>query len=87
MEGWLVGSETNPNPVKAPAYTASPDAAMTLVPEGWVVGKMSWWPPAKSATAHMDNMHGLTACSGAVSLPLALTAAALRALATKEPSS
>ena len=65
-------------------YTHSLDAAMTLVPEGWVVGEMSWWPHSKSATCHMDNMHKLKACSGAVSLPLALTAASLRAHASQK---
>ena len=33
-DGWCFGSTTNPNPHKAPAYTASLDAAMMLVPEG-----------------------------------------------------
>jgi hypothetical protein len=35
--GWCAGSETNPRPVEAPAYTASLDAALTLVPDGWSV--------------------------------------------------
>jgi hypothetical protein len=60
-------------------YTASLDAAMTLVPEGWVIGIMSWWPCSDSATVHMDNKAKLKACSGATSLPVALTAACLRA--------
>ena len=34
--GWCINSETNPNPYKSPAYTASIDAALTLVPEGWL---------------------------------------------------
>lgn len=58
------------------------DAAMMLVPEGWVVGEMSWWPHARSSTVHMDDMHDRKACSGAQSLPLALCAASLRARAS-----
>jgi hypothetical protein len=27
-----------------PAYTTSIDAALTLVPEGWPITEMSWWP-------------------------------------------
>lgn len=63
------------------SFTASLDAALTLVPEGWVVGQMSWWREDRSATCHMDNKYGLKACSGADTLPIALTAAALRAVA------
>jgi hypothetical protein len=38
--GWCAGSETNPHPVEAPAYTASIDAALTLLPEGWQVAAL-----------------------------------------------
>lgn len=75
------GPRDNCKPVGKP-YTSSIDAAMGLVPEGWVIGQMSWWPHAKSATVHMDDMHSMKACSGATSLPAALTAAALRATAS-----
>lgn len=64
---------------RLPRYTASLDAAMTLVPKEWVVGEMSWWRDDRLAIAHMDNKNGLSGCSGAETLPLALTAAALRA--------
>jgi len=41
MAGWLVGSQDNPNPVQAKAYTASLDAAMSLLPgdEPWDIGR------------------------------------------------
>lgn len=65
-------------------YTGSLDAAMLLAPKDWVIGEMSWWRKERSATCHMDNKLGLKACSGAVSLPIALTAASLRARAVLE---
>ena len=35
VDGWCINSETNPNPYKSPTFTASIDAALTLVPEGY----------------------------------------------------
>lgn len=34
LESWL----------SVPAYTASLDAAVTLVPEGWAIASLEWWP-------------------------------------------
>ena len=36
-KGWCIGGN-HVTPVKAPAYTASLDAALSLVPEGWLWG-------------------------------------------------
>lgn len=33
--GWCINSDTNPNPYKSPAYTASIDAALTLKPKAY----------------------------------------------------
>lgn len=78
-DGWLVGSADNPNPVQAPSFTASLDAAMKLVPD-----KAWWWVEAQPL------VHGkfLAGCgdervSGGATPALALTAAALRAMIAK----
>lgn len=65
------------------SWDAFTDAAIMFVPRGWVIGEMSWWPCSDSSTVHMDDRYNLKACSGATRLPLALTAAALRAHAAK----
>lgn len=62
--------------LNAEAYT---EAALMLLPDGWVIGEMSWWPHADSATVHMDNMAELTACSGSTVLAYAIAAACVRA--------
>ena len=67
------------NDLRIKNYTGSLDAAIMLVPEGWVIGVMSWWPCSQSSTVHMDNKRELKAMSGASSLPQALVAACLRA--------
>lgn len=88
MEGWLVGSETNPNPVKAPAYTASIDAAMQLVPE-----EGSGWPqviyrgpnPNNPPSFHRVELWLKTGAERGrhpTSFALALCAAALKARAS-----
>lgn len=64
--------------VFAEAYES---AAFMLLPEGWVIAQMAWWPCSESATVHMDNQAGLKACSGAKALPIALAAASIRAAA------
>ena len=63
-------------------YTASIDAAMQLVPEGWTGlipvsgGEEAWlWPNSKPSRGHRCN---------AATPALALCAAALRAIAEKE---
>jgi hypothetical protein len=94
MAGWLVGSQTNPNPVEAKRYTASLDAAMSLVPPNcypWVeFGKNKGVAESRRWYAHIaapddwdrqrveDEWH----CDVYAATPaLALTAAALRARA------
>jgi hypothetical protein len=42
LPGWYRTSDDKSH--QAPAYTASLDAAMTLVPEGWAVDRLSMWP-------------------------------------------
>ncbi len=71
-------------------------AAMPLVPEGWVIASMDWWPVTKRAGVTLrqvdDNGWGVgygpesgDARSQSCAPALALAAAALRALAaTKE---
>lgn len=80
-EGWL-DKRVEPRP-----YTASLDAAMTLVPEGWVLRlsqirfgmwQVELWQGDKSFKTDPDVR------SIAATPALALTAASLRALAQKE---
>jgi hypothetical protein len=82
--------------VRIPAYTASLDAAITLVPEGWRIGDLSqhdhptlrakgdwtaWlYPDGKLEPVTGDKPR----CRFAATPALALTAAALRALAAQE---
>ncbi|WP_305096435.1 hypothetical protein [Croceibacterium aestuarii] len=86
--GWCVGSKQYVNPIKAPAYTASLNAAMQLVPEGWSVNivrtadsrfgnaNLYWFRGGSHIPARRMN--------GAAATPaLALTAAALRAHASE----
>jgi hypothetical protein len=81
-----------------PDFTSSLDAAMTLVPEGWHVMEMGEGPDITPRPQNFEyggtayvNLHytnrGLlhnVAYGTAVNLPLALTAASLRAIAAKE---
>lgn len=64
----------------APAYTTSLDAALTLVPEGWVwsVHKYSGAPPACEGDVARD-MHSLTTNAAGHTPALALCIAALKA--------
>lgn len=75
-------------PVRCPTFTASLDAAMTLVPEGcdWSVdnfdganGKPSAWVHVRKSSAAIEQVTGATPA-------LALTAAALRARAAAQVS-
>ena len=70
----------------APAYTASLDAAMSLVPEGWRWHSYYW--PRKDGPRLMslvtNRPHAGIAHGKAATPALALTAAALRAIATLE---
>ena len=59
-----------------PAYTASIDAAMTMVPEGWTV--TMGWTPEMVSWAHLESTHEIW--PGNASTPaLALCIASLRA--------
>lgn len=82
-----------------PAYTASLDAAMTLVPEGWVLDRGTLFWPGQVAKAYLvetkpdaDGTRWFGAGCAQVnaandtSLALALTAAALRARVASTPS-
>lgn len=68
-------------PVPLPAFTASLDAAMTLVPEGWrkMVDDLDRTPEAIVSTPEQRRSWD----AAAATLPLALCAAALRALAAQ----
>ena len=75
-------------------YTGSLDAAMTLVPEGWVVERLSIWPQESSATlcGTREGKDGLRwhnfgdgrAQGTAKTAPLAIALAALRARASEQ---
>lgn len=45
--------ETGPGSI--PAYTASLDAAMSLVPEGWAVEGMTWWPASPEGASNVST--------------------------------
>ena len=49
--GWLVGGN-HENPVTAPHYTTSLDAALTLVPEGW-----EWLASNRARTPHTGRAY------------------------------
>jgi hypothetical protein len=77
--------------IGAPAYTASIDAAIALVPEGhtWSVGDWSAADKGVAATCWPPNdlcPVGFEGISRAATPALALCAAALRARAQQEPS-
>ena len=79
LHGWMKGMKE-----PCPGYTASLDAAMTLVPAGCTEGGMTWEPEGCRVELQMPTQ----VCSGTGATPaLALTAAALRALAAMEPGS
>lgn len=50
--GKAVGVVSHGDGWGAPAFTGSLDAAMQLVPEGWVVASLSIWP---ASPEHADN--------------------------------
>ena len=67
----------------SPRYTASLDAAMTLVPEG-NDALVRLFPNGKGGAHVYPGMRATLPMISAVTPPLALTAAALRALAAQE---
>jgi len=74
------------NTWKAPAYTASLDDALTLVPEGWHVGL--WVDPDGTARVRMGNgervIYAGSPQANCATPALALCAASLRARAGNE---
>lgn len=66
--------------INPPLFTASLDAAMTLVPEGWSVALHSHYDEQSRASVYLENNHATFRY--AATPALALTAAALRARAT-----
>lgn len=67
------------------------DAAMTLVPEGWCIWQMGQVPDngpldKAFATLWQDGADNPAPHASAATMALALTAAALRAIANQEPS-
>jgi hypothetical protein len=78
-DGWCINSDTNPNPYRSPIYTASLDAAMSLVPEG-----AQWGCDSMGGAAVFLKDCKLFLSRNAATPALALTAAALRALAETE---
>jgi hypothetical protein len=87
--GWIVGGDS-PNPIKAPAYTSSVDAALSLVPEGWSFYRLDQysngpdpiWGWGAQLRCHANPEVGLAIGETRASMPLALCIASLRARAT-----
>jgi len=77
----FLASQERKGRIIAPAYTASLDAALSLVPEGW--GREFWHEPGDKAIAHTwppTRRAPRDTCSGFAATPaLALCAAALKA--------
>lgn len=63
-------------PTRLPAYTASLDAAMTLVPQGWRIGTLA---QGRNGSCYATLVNDEWAAGDAATLALALTAACLRA--------
>lgn len=69
----------------APSFTASLDAAMTLVPEGWMDGlHLVWSRGLKSERVCMAKLRFMRTEGDGATPALALTAASLRARAHQE---
>ena len=69
--------------IDCPAYTASLDAAMSLMPEEWLLVTLSEIAGEGMCYAHLGNpFHSLDSEATGNTLVLALTAACIRALAT-----
>jgi magnesium-transporting ATPase (P-type) len=81
--GWIVGGDS-PNPIKAPAYTSSVDAALSLVPEGLMVSMTigSGQAVANVKTGSILNPKTREWSGYAATPALALCIASLRARAT-----
>lgn len=79
---WLEAGETPLTTNSDPPYTASLDAAMTLVPEGWRTSDFTQWENAEGAWSVMLLRTGFkhqAKDADAKTGPLAIVAAALRA--------
>jgi hypothetical protein len=86
VDGWCINSDINPNPYRSPIYTASLDAAMSLVPEGftWRIMPADDEGHWLSEVWSIDNDGESEGHSRAATPALALTAAALRTIAETE---
>jgi len=77
-----------PKDIKVQPYTASLDAAMMLVPEGWVIWQMGEYrdisPLIWHATLWQRDADNPGPCCYGTTPALALTAAALRAMAKED---
>ena len=65
--------------IYAPAFTASLDAAASLVPEGWWVGGVHYYPVVETWHVYLEAMGDMRADGEAATEQGARTAAALRA--------
>lgn len=67
-------------------YTGSLDAAMTLVPEGWGIGHLDYWPHGEGMRSGVTLDNGIKQFPPSVGATpaLALCAAALRAQSPEE---
>jgi hypothetical protein len=80
--GWTVQFNGRGIHHNLPAFTASLDAAASLVPAGWGYELRQGRSGDRKALCRMWNGHGVwTGGTVAATAPLALTAAALRAMA------
>ena len=87
--GWLAGPGTGEQPICAPHYTTSLDAALTLVPAGSHVSAQFDTPePGSDTAASIVLSYGEKRLGGGGSITpaLALCIAALRACQTMEDS-
>jgi hypothetical protein len=84
VDGWCINSGINPNPYRSPTYTASLDAAMSLVPEGYDCVHGWDYPNRAIRVLFMDDDGDRLFRGRAATPALALTAAALRAIAQIE---
>lgn len=83
--GWLAGPGTGDQPVLAPHYTTSVDAALTLIPKGWRMERLHEGPEGAVAVLTPDvertrrDETGVSLANGAGCIPLALCIATLKA--------
>lgn len=79
-EGEPLGFDPCNNVAELPRYTASLDAAASLVLEGWRVRSLAYWPGLREWHTTLETMDDKRASGTAKTEPLARAAAALRAM-------